>query len=71
MVGLVSNRPLAYCSHLALEVPPHDASAGAADGAQTEGLGNFNNGQRIDDATGNAAFHDQIAFFRVGGVKQG
>jgi len=36
--------------------------AGAADAAQTKGLGDLGDGQRIDDAAGDAAFHDQVAF---------
>ena len=38
------------------------ASAGTADAAQTKRLGDFGDGQRVDDATGDAAFHDQVAF---------
>ena len=35
---------------------------GTADAAQTKCLGNLGNGQRIDDAAGDTALHDQVAF---------
>ena len=37
-------------------------SAGTANAAQAKRLGDFGDGQRVDDAAGDATFHDQIAF---------